>query len=494
MILYAKGHKFFYELENLCRVFFPSERIETCEYIGQNLTAPFVYTQVEDTAEKRELIVKVNINNQVYNDAKVINTVIGKIEDNTERELAVIMFNLFKRITKQEPSWGILTGVRPIKLMRRLIQDVGPNEARRYFKEELMVSDEKSRLCYEIAMRQQSIIELSKDNSFSLYIAIPFCPTRCLYCSFVSQSVEKSTKLIPEYLDYLIKEIEYTSEIVNKLGLKLETVYIGGGTPTTLNAEQLKTLIGKINERFDMKSCQEFTVEAGRPDTITEDKLMVMKDLGVTRISINPQTLNDKVLEIIGRKHTAKQTIDAFKLAHKCGFYNINMDLIAGLPGDEYNSFKNTLEEICKLTPSNITIHTLAMKRSSTLTQQGNKTEKSAAKLAEKMMDFAKEKLYDMEYKPYYLYRQSKMLGNLENIGFAKDGYENLYNVYIMEENHSIISCGASGVTKLKDPNSQYIERYFNFKFPYEYIERFYEIINRKDRVLSFYDKCRKLL
>lgn len=494
MILYAKGHKFFYELEKLCTVFFPNEKIEGVEYKNQNLTPPYVYTEVCDLHNKRNLIVHVAINDNFLEDNRILNSDVYEIDDTTEKVLAQMIFKLLKKITGQEPSWGILTGIRPVKLMRRLINEMGSDEAIKYFNNEFMVSEEKTNLCYNTALKQQSIIDLSSNRSFSLYIAIPFCPTRCSYCSFVSQSIEKSAKLIPEYLDCLIKEIEYTSSIVEKLGLKLETVYIGGGTPTTLSANQLEILINKINENFNVNDCREFTVEAGRPDTITEDKLLVLKKLGVTRISINPQTLNDNVLELIGRKHTAKQTVDAFYLARKCGFDNINMDLIAGLPGDEYNSFKNTINEVCKLNPENITIHTLAMKRSSRLTDQGNKLDKESAKLTEKMMEFAKEILFSEEYIPYYLYRQSKMLGNLENIGFCKKGYENLYNVYIMEETHTIISCGASGVTKLKAPNGDFIERCFNFKFPYEYIQRFSEIINRKDKVLSFYDDFKKLL
>lgn len=363
MILYINNHKFYYEIENLCRVFFPYEKIVVIkDEMPTEFTNNYIYTEIIEKDYESKLIIRANIDSKIYLKEETVEKTRKDFESECERVLAVNLFYILHKITNCLPSWGILTGVRPVKLMRKLVNDLGEDNALTYFKEKLLVSPKKANLSLDIAKLQNKVLNLSNKNSFSLYISIPFCPTRCSYCSFVSQSVEKSNKLIPEYLEFLIKEIEYTGKIVSKLKLNLETVYIGGGTPTTLSAEQLKVLIEKIYENFDMSSCREFTVEAGRPDTITKEKLKTLKDLKVTRISINPQTLNDKTLEIIGRKHTAVQTIRAFNMSREYGFDNINMDLIVGLPNETYRDFVLTLEQILKLNPENITIHTLSKK------------------------------------------------------------------------------------------------------------------------------------
>ncbi|MBQ1988761.1 MAG: coproporphyrinogen dehydrogenase HemZ, partial [Clostridia bacterium] len=287
----------------------------------------------------------------------------------------------------------------------------------------------------------------------------------------------------------LCEEIALTGKKARELNLRLETVYIGGGTPTTLSAEQIKTVMDTVKENFDLSDCLEYTVEAGRPDTITEDKLIAIKNGGATRISINPQTMNDSVLETIGRKHTSTQTVESFKLARTLGFNNINMDLIAGLPSDTYDSFKETLDKVSKLNPESVTVHSLSMKRSSNLTIKGDFPEIEIGKIASDMVDYANTFLIEKGIIPYYMYRQSKTVGNLENVGYAKKGAECLYNVYIMDETHSIFACGASAVTKLREPGGNYIERIFNFKYPYEYIDRFNDIIARKDGINEFYNK-----
>lgn len=490
MVVYIKDHKFHYEIENLCSVFFPYEKINIEEYVEPTEFAnSYIYTEMLEEEYENKLSVKVQINSINYFEEAVVEKTRENFDSECERTLAILLFNILSKATGISPPWGILTGVRPIKLMRKLINELGDKEALNYFKEKLLVSDEKAELSFNVAKTQKKTLDLSTTKSFSLYVSIPFCPTRCSYCSFVSQSVEKSNKLIPEYLTFLLRELEYTGEIIKKLGLKLETVYIGGGTPTVLSATELKILIEKIYVSFDMKTCREFTVEAGRPDTIKKEKLKVLKDLKVTRLSINPQTLNDKTLETIERKHTAKQVIEAFDMARKGGFNNINMDVIVGLPGEVYSDFVLTLKQICRLNPENITVHALAMKRASRLSKQEVVSENNQAEIVSNMLNFANTQLYQNKYFPYYLYRQSKMVGNFENIGWAKKNFENYYNIYIMEEAHSIISCGAGGVTKLKDPYNDYIERVNNFKFAYEYITRFDEIILRKDKVLMFYDK-----
>lgn len=490
MILYVKNHNFNYELEKLIRIFFPNDKIVQKDYLEMKTTDnEYVYTELSEEKDKYDLKMKVKLGEFEVNKEANVEKI---FEDNLlecERVFAVNLFEILKNFTKRTPPWGILSGVRPVKLLRTIISEAGKEGAVKYFKEKFLVNENKIKKSLDVLGVQDKILKLSKENSFSLYVAIPFCPTRCSYCSFVSHSIERTNKLIPIYLELLLKELEYTGKIVKELKLRLESVYIGGGTPTTLDHNQLIVLIESIYKNFDMNTCREFTVEAGRPDTINEEKLKVLKLFGVTRISINPQTFKEETLKLIGRKHTVEDTLNAYNLAVKCGIDNINMDLIAGLPGEDQDDFINSLENVCKLGPKNITIHTLSLKRASRMNFLNTKIAIEDDLAIEKMLNFSDEKLYDENYYPYYLYRQSKMLGNLENTGFSKRGFENLYNIFIMEEIHSIISCGASGITKLKNPYNGQIERICNFKFAYEYIDRFNEVISRKDRVRIFYEE-----
>lgn len=490
MKIYIINHTFHYEIENLTRVFFPNEKIEIVKDKGiEDNEIQYIVTRIADVENGKNIFVDVFFDNYKGN-----NSVFVPFDSNQEnyrseqeREMAVCLFRILTNYTGVTPPWGILTGVRPIKLFRRLSDEFGTEYTKSYFKDKLLVTDEKVLLAEETEKNERSIINMSSDNSYSLYVSIPFCPTRCSYCSFVSQSVEKTQKLIEPYVELLCKELIYTAKIIKGLNLKLETVYIGGGTPTTLNAEQMARLIAVINENFPMNECREFTVEAGRPDTVTEDKLKAILDGGADRISINPQTMNDEILTAIGRKHTAEQTIDAFNLARKVGFNHINMDLIVGLPNEAFESFKNTLDIITKLDPESITVHTLSMKRSSHLTSQGMLLLKHDAEEAGKMHSFCRTLLSENSFRPYYLYRQSRMVGNFENIGYAKKGNDGLYNVYIMDETHTVLGCGAGAVTKLKDPKTGILQRIFNYKYPYEYINNFDEMLKRKDGIESFY-------
>ncbi|MEF2920173.1 MAG: coproporphyrinogen dehydrogenase HemZ [Acutalibacteraceae bacterium] len=490
MKLYIINHTFHYEIENLTRVFFPNEKIEIVRDVNINLdnvTAPSIITQIVDT----DIMVQLVLDD--YNKSRKVSAVCTQAEEEPseyqERIMAITLYKILVDYTGMTPPWGILTGVRPIKLFRKMTDEYGVDYTKDYFKNKLLVSDEKIQLAEETEKNEQAVLRMSSDNSYSLYVSIPFCPTRCSYCSFVSQSVEKTKKLVEPYVDLLCKEIEYTANIVKNLNLKLETVYIGGGTPTTLNADQLSRLLSVINNNFPMEQCKEFTVEAGRPDTITKDKLQAILQGGADRISINPQTMNDEILTAIGRKHTAQQTIDAFKLAREVGFTHINMDLIVGLPDESFESFKNTLDIITNLDPESITVHTLSMKRSSNLTAQGMKLLKHNAEEASKMHTYCKKVLSEKGLRPYYLYRQSRMVGNLENIGYSKQGNDGLYNVYIMDETHTILACGAGGVTKLKNSKTGQLERIFDYKYPYEYIDKFDEMLKRKDAIKDFYEK-----
>lgn len=490
MNIYVNNNPFHYETENLVRVFFQNDKI-TVKKDCTERKAPYVLTDLKLNGGKCTLYTEYK--NGDYFDSKT-KEVTGDFENNRdlcERTIAVMLFEILSKYTGIRPPWGILTGVRPIKLMRRLIDEYGEEAAKSYFTNELLVTEEKTQLSVITEKHEQKILQLSKDDSFSLYISIPFCPTRCSYCSFVSQSVEKTKKLVEPYFELLLKELEYTADLAKELKLRLETVYIGGGTPTTLEAPQLSELIKTINTCFDMKNCREFTIEAGRPDTITAEKLKAILDGGCDRISINPQTMNDEVLQAIGRRHTAEQTLSAYKLARQIGFKHINMDLITGLPKDTVESFKNTLNTICELDPASITVHTLAMKRSSRLTLEGTDVKTGAEPPAALMMRYCEQKLSQQGYHPYYLYRQSRMEGNLENVGWSKDGFDGLYNVYVMDETHTILGCGAGAVTKLKEPNANRLERIFNYKYPYEYINGFDEMIKRKKQVKEFYDNLK---
>lgn len=476
MNLYVKNHNFWFELENLTRLFFPNEKINVFKTFD-SVEQPYIYTEVSDKVK-----IEVSINN-------FQKSLVSDKTDDNELTSAQLLYKLLCQYSGYTQPWGVLTGVRPVKLFRRLCEELGEEGARNKFLNEFYVSPEKLELAEMTEKNEKKILNLSRSESFSLYVGIPFCPSRCSYCSFVMSSVERAKKLIEPYTELLCEEIKATAQIASDLGLRLETVYFGGGTPTTLNAEQLNKVLKTVRNSFDMSTCREFTVEAGRPDTIDKERLCALKENKVDRISINPQTINDNVLREIGRKHTAEQFFNAFELARKCGFDNINTDLIAGLPTDTLESFVNSLDSIRALSPECVTIHTLCMKRASTLTNIGTTLNREDAETAGKMLEYTQKSLTLDEYIPYYMYRQSRMVGNLENVGWSKKGFESLYNVYVMDETHTILACGSGGVTKLKNNETDYLERIFNFKYPYEYVDRFNELIERKSSIMRFYGK-----
>ncbi len=485
MIILNINNSYNYELEKLCRIFLPYERITVTDNSEQ------FDGKTELKMEETETLLSASLN--LYGQgAEFEDTVPNDDPDydkECERVLALQLYKCFTKITGYISEWGILTGIRPAKLYSHFVRETSKKEATEIFRTKFAVSEEKVSLCEETEKGERKIIELSGKKSFSLYVSIPFCPTRCSYCSFVSHSVEKSHALIPQYLDKLIDELSYTSKLIEKYDLKLETIYIGGGTPTTLTAEQMDRLMKAINTYFKTDDILEYTVEAGRPDTITQEKLEVIKKNGATRVSINPQTMSDEILKKIGRKHTVAQTVEAFNLARQIGFSNINMDLIAGLPDDTPQNFKKTVDAVIALQPDSVTVHSLSLKRAATLNRVGELPEFEDGKKAAEMVRYARKTLTENGILPYYMYRQSKTLGNLENVGYAKRGKEGFYNVYIMDETHTILACGASAVTKLRDIDSTYIKRIFNYKYPYEYVNNFEEIISRKESITEFYDK-----
>ncbi len=389
-------------------------------------------------------------------------------------------------MSENNSPWGILTGIRPVKIACKLIKEgKSPSETVDFFVNEFGTTYEKAKLAVSVAEIELPIAEKMYQNGVSLYIGIPFCPTRCVYCSFVSNSVAKSAKLIPDYLKCLKREIEYTANILKNNNDVVESVYIGGGTPTTLSADQLKELFECLYEKFDLSKIKEFTVEAGRPDTITAEKLSVIKNHNIDRISINPQSMNESTLKVIGRKHTPDDIRKAMYLARECGINTINMDVIAGLPNETVDMFKHTIEEVEALSPENTTVHTMSIKRSSRLNETIEDYTLTEAEKVSEMVEYALKSITANGKKPYYLYRQKNMLGNLENVGYALPGTESLYNIYIMEEIQSIISLGCGGVTKTVDRETDRIERIFNVKEPKDYIERIDEMLHRKDVLIK---------
>lgn len=383
-----------------------------------------------------------------------------------------------KKIRNISLPWGVMSGIRPAKFVRKFrAQGKSDAEIKELLKSIYEVTPEKIELAMEVSKNEEIILQRIEDNSVSIYIGIPFCPSRCLYCSFVSTDIRYSGKYMDDFLDCLIKEIDKTGEILKNLGLFVQNIYIGGGTPTTLSAEQIKRLLSAVNEHLVSRTLNEFTLEAGRPDTVTEDKLRAAIEGGITRISINPQTMNSKTLEIIGRKHTPEDIVKSFFMARELGFDNINMDLIAGLPEETPEMFYYSLEKVTELDPENITVHSMCVKRAANLNRSN--IELASENYIQKMLSYAQKRMRETERFPYYMYRQKNISGNSENVGYAKSGKMSFYNINIMEEAQTIIALGGGGATKLVFPDD--IKRIFNFKDPYEYIKRFDEILKRKE-------------
>lgn len=394
---------------------------------------------------------------------------------------------LYKSLCKHTGKilpWGNMTGIRPTKIaMSMLMEGKSFEEIKSYYQDKHFVSEEKALLSIDIAKREKKLLStLHYEDGYSLYIGIPFCPTTCLYCSFTSYPIAAHRKRVEEYIDCLIKEMNYVQEVYkDKI---LDTVYIGGGTPTTLEADQLDRLITALKEHFDFKTVQEFTVEAGRADSITREKLEVLYKHGVDRISVNPQTMNQKTLDIIGRRHTVEQVMEAYKMAREIGFTNINMDLILGLPGEDVEEVNYTIEEVKKLNPDSLTVHSLAIKRASKLAQWIQTHDISCIHNTDETMGIAVDGAKAMGMLPYYLYRQKNMSGNFENVGYARDGKFGIYNILIMEELQTIVALGAGSITKRVCGDGR-IERCDNVKDVELYIEQIDEMIDRKRKLLE---------
>ena len=471
------GHTNRYAMEQISLVLFPQEKIE--------------YTEDPFTGDGAVSTLSVG---EVYLTATAGITLGGKTVRGMARcKKAEATESLRRQILRQSyyraalkllpapPSWGALSGVRPTKLVSRHLMAGGDRKsAGKMLRQVYDVAPARRELCLDAAESTMEALKRQQAGDISLYVGIPFCPTRCVYCSFVSAAIEKSRHLLGPYLEALEKEIFAAAEGVKKGGYRIRTVYIGGGTPTTLNAGEMAWLLRTLNEAFELSECLEFTVEAGRPDTLDPEKLRVIREGGATRISINPQTMEDPVLEIMGRSHSAADILRAYDQALEAGHEDINMDLIAGLPGDSVEGFQRTLDQVLELNPTNITVHTLALKKAATLYYQ-EKTTLPTAEMVEQMLSYATRALRSRGYRPYYLYRQKYMSGSFENVGWSRHGYDNLYNIYMMEELHSILSLGSGGITKVISDTK--VERLANPKYPHEYIRNIDEICRKKREV-----------
>ena len=487
MQLYLRGHEYKYAVEQMLLTLYPAqrpvypagkpegERMEISLHRGaRDTTAVCLLVTGEGRFLGRAAVRSAALTDPLITDRKC------------QRLVKNAMYRAALRAGHQKPVWGALTGVRPGKLLAGYLrQGLGEEEAAARFRQEFDVSPERTALCLDASRHTLRAMESLGGRDVCLYVGIPFCPTRCAYCSFVSQSVEKSMKLIPPFVDALEKEIRATARQARALGLRPVSVYFGGGTPTTLSPEQLERVCSLLEAEFDLSALREYTVEAGRPDTITAEKLRVLRRHGVDRISVNPQTMSDAVLEAIGRRHTAADIVTALETVRAVGGFAVNMDLIAGLPADDEAGFSRTLDAVLALAPENITVHTLSLKKGSRITLEGAALPTDGEVGA--MLDEAMARLRAADYRPYYLYRQKFMSGGFENVGWTKKGYDNLYNICIMEELCSILAMGGGGSTKLIAPGDGRNIRLMAPKYPLEYVQKIEETCADKAKIAEFY-------
>ena len=477
MILKIEGDINRYYAQTLCMVFFPGATFGENEESGAGVPEVHINVFTDENGD-HTAYVSMHLNDRV---SEATATVAGseQITISTHAALAVgrAMFAAGKQLLGHTPPWGILTGVRPAKIATALLKSgKGILKSKRVLRDEYFLSHQKAALAVAVASSEQKILKKMENKTCSIYVSIPFCPSRCSYCSFVSYTTPRLLSLIDEYIETLIDELKEACDAAKVAGLKVTTVYIGGGTPTTLDEKQLTKLLDAISSYIDVDGLLEFTLEAGRPDTITAEKLKIAKEHGVTRISVNPQTLNDDILKEIGRRHTVADFLRAYDLAKESGIRDINVDLIAGLPGDDFKSFSETIDKIIELAPTNITVHTFSVKKASDALKNNSHIYSLTGGDAAKSVSYSQINTKFAGYRPYYMYRQKNTVGNLENVGFSIEGHEGLYNVYMMEEVQTIFAVGAGAVTKLVELSADSDEkprilRIFNPKYPYEYLK-----------------------
>lgn len=462
------GHEYHYEIENIIKPYTGYIKDASIRSILKgNLCRAEIYEGDNLVSFKEEL----GNEDQKYTKQLLIRT----------------LYQVLCEFTGVKMPWGFLTGIRPTKIVHEMFENNIPKER---IKKQLLefydIREDKVELMIKVAEKERGILEKNKADEISIYIGIPFCPTRCLYCSFTSYAIDHREQQVEAYLEALEKEIAFGGKYSSSKTIR--SIYIGGGTPTSLNEEQLERLLMLVNQHFNVKDAEEFTVEAGRPDTITKRKLELLKQYHVGRISINPQTMNEETLLRIGRKHTTEDIVKVFSWAREIGHSNINMDLIIGLPGESPRDVKNTMDKIKALEPDSITVHTMAIKRASRLRESLEEYTLTQADEIEEMISITSQGAYEMGMEPYYLYRQKNMLGNFENVGYCKPGKESVYNIEIMEEKETILALGAGAITKVVDPKTNKIERIPNVKNVEEYINRIDEMLLRKQKGLKDLD------
>ena len=497
-INYTKQFDFEYDIQGVLRSFYPG--VELKSIIPKDIQSHNIPVKADENVRILETddVLNCEFDDETlrieyvgfdgFRDERVIKRVFDSLGEydrkETKNSLKRELYLIMKNKTGKELSWGTLSGIRPTKITSAmLLEGLSKEETFRRMKEEYFLSDIKAKESIGISETELKLLnKIDYRNGYSIYIGIPFCPSTCLYCSFTSYPIFKYRDVMDDYLEALFKEIDFCADIYKNK--RLCTIYIGGGTPTSLSAEQLDKLLGKIADTFDTKALFEYTIEAGRPDSITIEKLKVIRKYDITRISINPQTMKDETLKLIGRNHSVKQFLDSYYMARDLGFDNINMDFILGLPKENIEDIRYNMEWVEKLAPESLTIHSLAIKRAARLNFEQRAGVKYEIINTEEMMQVTKETADNLNLKPYYLYRQKNMAGNLENVGYSKVGKEGIYNILIMEEKQTILALGAGSSTKMVHQVNDIIGRVENVKDVKLYIEKIDEMIERKRKYI----------
>jgi len=482
-----------YYVQTLGMIFFPGERFGDNQENDE--TAPSLYVKTKETETGIDAYAEMSFEGETrYAEYSVDFSDMRTQERTLKLAVGGAVITAASELVGYRPAWGMLIGVRPSKVASEMLNaGLSKTKVKKILNTDYMVIPKKASLATDIAVTEKRIVGEGTTKDCSVYISIPFCPTRCTYCSFVSYTSKRLLSLIPEYLQKLKTDIKANFDLIKKLGLNVKTVYIGGGTPTILDERQLEELLRFVSEQTDVDALDEYTLEAGRPDTITAEKFALARAYGVTRVSVNPQSLCDEVLCGIGRSHTSEDFFRAYDVAKQSGIKTINVDLIAGLPGDSFKQFSSTIDRIIALEPENITVHTFCVKKSAEILRQNSQIYSVRGGDAGKCVDYSQIKIQQAGLIPYYMYRQKNTVGNYENVGFSLPGHEGLYNIYMMEEIHSIFAAGAGAVTKLVDNTGEYgregnIERLFRHKYPYEYLGEDKNSIFEK-AVTEFYQK-----
>lgn len=477
MVIHTFGHSRTYEMEALLKLFRPAEKFTFSTESEPPAEGEYFSAVLRPVKDGQQLSCCVCLGGELRSGEKILPADLAN--NILDREISGLSYPLFCKLTGIRPAWGMLTGIRPVNLLRKFSERTGSvAQAKDDFRNIWHATEEKTQLAADILAVQQPILSAAPKASAAIYVSIPFCPTRCKYCSFVSNSVSQMGRLVDDYYACLAKEIDFVGQIVREYGLTVDSIYIGGGTPTAIDLYQP---LEWLHRNFVCgQPLREYTIEAGRPDTITQESIGFFRQFGVTRISVNPQSFQDHVLKAAGRPHTAQDAVDKFRLARELGFDNINMDFIAGLPADTVQGFRESIDRAVHLDPESITVHCLSLKKAADFYQSLSMPD---AEAVAEMVDYAQKTLTAAGYRPYYLYRQKNMAANLENVGYAKPGFESAYNVMMMDDSQTILGIGAGASTKVLG-GRRGIERLTECKYPYDYLARFDALMKEKEKQL----------